>query len=76
MKWLSDHNVDIALTRRFIGNEKDGLMDVYQLDMILPVGERLFIWAMYISLERIKDLQKYVKIGITAGKKKLNGLNS
>ena len=75
MKW-PPHKIDIALTRRFIGNEEYGIMDVYQLDIDLTIGENLYIWALYIAPEKIRNLQKYINMGIVACYKTINGLNS
>jgi len=71
MKWPK-HKIDIGLSRRVIGNEEHGFIDVYQLDMNLTIGENMYIWALYIIPEKIKDLQKYVNMGIAVCWKKIN----
>ena len=65
MKWPKE-KIDISLIRRWIGNEEDGIMDVYQLFMTLIIGKKRYDWALYITLNKIRDLQKYVNMGIAA----------
>ncbi len=65
MKWPKE-KIDISLIRRWIGTPEDGIMDVYQLFMTLIIGKNRYDWALYIALDKIKNLQQYVNMGIEA----------
>ena len=71
MKWPKE-KIDISLTRRWVGTPEDGMMDVYQLFMELTIGKELYHWALWIVPEKIRNLQKYVNMGIAACYKTIN----
>ena len=66
MKWPKE-KIDISLIRRFKVTE-DGVFDVYQLFMFMEftIGKERYDWAILIIPEKIRDLQKYVNMGIAA----------
>ena len=72
MKWLSDNNAVIIVSRRYMGTEKDGMLDVYKLYIDVTIEERIWQWAYLIMPENIKYLQEYIKLGIAAFKKTLD----
>lgn len=73
MKWLSENNVYIAITRRWMGNKESGVMDVYQLYMDVNVDGTIWQWGYLIVPDSIHFLQEFIKKGIKAFK---NGLKS
>jgi hypothetical protein len=76
MKWLSEHNGNIGLSRRFIGTEEDGYMYVYQLYMDVTARGTRWQWGLYIRPDKIIHLQKFIKEGLDAIKNTLDGLHS
>lgn len=71
-KILSDNNVHIALTRRWMGNKEHGMLDVYRLFMAVVIGGEDYHWGYLIMPDSIKYLQKYIENGIAALKKKID----
>lgn len=70
MKWLSEHHGTVILSRRFMGTEEDGMMDVYQLYLDATIGDSIWQWGMLMVPEKIKHLQKYIMEGVAVLKKK------
>lgn len=58
-----------------MGNEEYGMMDVYQLYMDVTIDGKILQWGYLICPYKIKNLQKFIKMGIEAFRN-TNGLNS